>query len=163
MSSDVPKDGSTESRPTVRHNPSAGVHTRLGGPNIVLLTVTTEQREPWLANDMAHQHLRQVWAKATAWLVGDYVLMPDHLHCFCVPQDLNVTIEAWITYWKREFRRRHGRADWRFQSRGWHHRLRDDENFTEKWRYMRENPVRRGLVQKPDDWPYQGRIHDLRW
>lgn len=24
-------------------------------------------------------------------------------------------------------------------------------------------PVRLGLVEKPEDWPYQGEIHELRW
>ena len=34
--------------------------------------------------------------------------------------------------------------------------MRDDESYTEKWIYVRENPVRAGLVARADDWPYQG-------
>ncbi len=26
---------------------------------------------------------------------------------------------------------------------------------TEKWNYIRENPVSKGLMSAPDDWPYQ--------
>ena len=144
-----------------RKHPAPGVHIQLGRPNIVLLTVTTEDRVPWLANDIAHQGLRKTWQEATAWLVSDYVLMPDHLHCFCAAHDLHFTIEQWIT--KRQFHRCHGRMDWRFQSRRFHHRLRDDENYTEKCHYIRENPVRGGLAENSEDWPYQGRIHDVRW
>ena len=146
-----------------RENPAHGVHFRLDRPTIILLTVTTELRVPWLADDLPHQYLRQVWQESTAWLVSDCVLMPDHLHCFCSVHDLHFAIEHWITYWKRLFHRRHRRLDWKFQSRGWHHRLRDEENYSEKWRYLRENPVRRGLVNSPEDWPYQGRIHEVRW
>ncbi len=146
-----------------RKNPAPGVHVQLGRPNFVLLTVTTARRAPWLANDLVHQQLREAWSSATAWLVSDYILLPDHLHCFCAPHDLRFTIEQWITYWKREFHRRHGRADWRFQSRGWHHRLRSDEDYTVKWNYIRENAFRGSLVKNPDDWPYQGRVHDLIW
>ncbi len=32
-----------------------------------------------------------------------------------------------------------------------------------KWEYIRHNPVRAGLVNDPDDWPYQGEMHVLRW
>src|SRR5271170_1740546 len=91
-----------------RKNPASGVHVQPGQPNIVLLTVTTEARTPWLANKEAHRFLRETWLAATAWLVSDYLLMPDHLHAFCAPRDLSFTIEQWITFWKRDFHRRHG-------------------------------------------------------
>ena len=134
---------------------------QLGRSNLVLLTVTTEDRNPWLANEVAHEHLRQTWQAATAWLVGDYLLMPDHLHLFCAPHDLAFTIEQWITFWKRDFRRRHGREAWRFQSRGWHHRLRASENYSKKWIYVQENPIRKGLVKRMEDWPFKGNVHLL--
>jgi putative transposase len=146
-----------------RQNPASGVHVQLGQSNIILLTINTEKREPWLANETAHQFLRDTWSAATAWLVGDYLLMPDHLHLFCAPRDLQFTIETWITYWKREFALKHKRKEWKFQSRGWHHRLRDGENYSEKWIYVQENPFRKGLVQRIEDWPFKGRIFDLVW
>ena len=36
------------------------------------------------------------------------------------------------------------------------HVLRNDESYGEKWKYVRENPVRAGLVSRADAWPYQG-------
>jgi len=81
-----------------RKNPVSGVHIQLGQSNIILLTTATENREPWLANESVHQLLRQTWSEATAWLVGDYLLMPDHLHLFCALRDLKFTVEAWIKY-----------------------------------------------------------------
>jgi putative transposase len=153
-----------------RQNPSAGVHLQPGQSNIVLLTIATENRKPWLDNETAHQLLRQAWTEAQAWLVGDYLLMPDHLRLFCAPRDLHFTIETWIQYWKREFALKHKRLagtlaspDWKFQSRGWHHRLRDGESYSPKWRYVQENPYRKGLVQHIEDWPFKGRIFDLVW
>jgi hypothetical protein len=38
------------------------------------------------------------------------------------------------------------------------HILRSDESYGEKWNYVRENPVRAGLVKSSVDWPYQGEI-----
>ena len=106
--------------------------------------------------------------------MGDYLLMPDHLHLFCAPRDLQFTIEEWIKYWKREFALKRKRLagtltpqeavqEWKFQSRGWHHRLRDGENYSEKWIYVQENPFRKGLVQRIEDWPFKGRIFNLMW
>jgi len=148
-----------------RQNPAAGVHINLGQSNIVLLTITTENRKPWLADETVHQLLRQTWSEATAWLIGDYLLMPDHLHCFCAPRDLHFGIEAWIKYWKREFAEKQKRLagtlappDRKFQSRGWHHRLRDGESYSEKWLYVQENPIQKNLCQRIEDWPFKGRI-----
>jgi putative transposase len=154
---------SSDQEPPNRQNPSPGVHIHLGESNIVLLTVTTKKREPWLANETAHQLLRQTWSQASAWLVGDYLLMPDHLHVFCAARDLHFDIETWISFWKREFRLKHGRSDWRFQSRGWHHRLREGQHYSEKWIYVQENPLRKQLVQRIEDWPFKGRVFDLVW
>ena len=38
------------------------------------------------------------------------------------------------------------------------HILRSDESYLQKWNYVRENPVRAGLVKSEVDWPYQGEI-----
>ena len=38
------------------------------------------------------------------------------------------------------------------------HLLRSDESYEFKWLYVRENPVRAGLVSTADDWPYAGEI-----
>ena len=92
-----------------------------------------------------------------------YCLMPDHLHLFCAPRDLSFTIEAWMAYWKREFSLKHKRAEWKFQSRGWHHRLRDGESYSQKWLYVQENPFRKGLVKHVEDWPFKGKVFDLVW
>ena len=146
-----------------RKNPTSGVHLQFGESNIVLLIITTEKRQPWLANPIVEKFLQETWQEAKAWLVGDYLLMPDHLHAFCAPRDFSFSIEEWITFWKRDFRRRHGRKEWRFQSRGWHHRLRNGEEHSTKWLYVRENPVRKGLVNRIEDWPHKGTVHYLRW
>ena len=44
--------------------------------------------------------------------------------------------------------------DGAFQPGGFHHRLRDAESYAQKWQYVRENPVRQGLVERAEDWPY---------
>jgi len=38
------------------------------------------------------------------------------------------------------------------------HLIRHDESHSEKWEYVRQNPVRAGLVKQPQDWRWQGEI-----
>ena len=146
-----------------RRTPAKGVHITSGGPNWVFLTVSTSHREPWLTSSAIQKTLHDLWLhRATAWLVSDYLLMPDHLHLFCAPADLKFTIERWIAFWKDQLAKVRSDAG-KFQEGGFHHRLRNDENYTEKWWYVRMNPVRQKLVERPEDWPFQGRVHEIQW
>lgn len=95
-------------------------------------------------------------------MVGAYVLMPDHIHFFCSPINEEVAIEHWITFWKRRFRKLAGAKAPLFQTGAFHHRLRQDESYPEKWEYVRANPVRAGLVQAADEWPFQDVLNELR-
>jgi REP element-mobilizing transposase RayT len=52
----------------------------------------------------------------------------------------------------------HGCDDVFWQRRFFDHVLRNDESYAQKWNYVRENPVRAGLVAKAEDWPYAGEI-----
>jgi putative transposase len=146
-----------------RHTPAKGVNISRGGSNWVFLTVCTEKRGEWLAQASTQLMLHDIWQHtATAWLVSDYLLMPDHLHLFCAPLDLKFTIERWIGFWKDRFAKRHPKTE-KFQAGGFHHRLRDGENYSQKWQYVLENPVRAGLVTHSADWPYSGRVHEISW
>ena len=40
--------------------------------------------------------------------------------------------------------------------------IRNIDHYNEKLSYMRENPVRRELVARNEDWPYQGKINIIR-
>jgi putative transposase len=144
-----------------RRHPAHGVLASLGQPTVVFLTVCTHQRVPWLAQRTAQQSLEEVWRQADAWLVIEYLLMPDHLHLFCSPRDLKFTLEAWVRYWKSQFRRLHLDEPWDWQRDFWDTRMRDANQYHDKWIYVQENPVRKGLVAKMDDWPYKGRVHEL--
>jgi putative transposase len=146
-----------------REHPAEGVFVFRGLPTIAFLTVCARDRAPPLANSKVNDILVTSWRKADSWLVGYYLIMPNHLHLFCAPNTANVTVEKWIAFWKGEFRRLYGTDAPRFQSRGFHHRLRRSENYHDKWEYVRANPIRAGLVSHPDDWPYSGVLNELRW
>ena len=101
--------------------------------------------------------------EASSWLIGSYLIMPDPIHLFCAPSDERHEIETWMTFWKRRLRWRLKRNEPLFQAHRFHHRLRQNESYSEKWDYVRMNPVRAGLVADPDHWPYQGVLNELDW
>jgi len=147
-----------------RKTPAGGAHIFSGQPNIFFVTVNSKDRVPWMGQSAAHSTLAHLWREpATAWLVGYYLIMPDHLHMFCAPHDLHFNIDQWITFWKSQFSRAHLDQPWAWERRSFHHRLRDRIEYEEKLAYVRENPVRKALVQNLEEWPYQGTIHNLRW
>ncbi len=49
-----------------------------------------------------------------------------------------------------------------WQAEFFDHLLRSARVMTQKWNYVRENPVRAGLVAVADDWSWQGEVARLR-
>ena len=130
---------------------------------LLLLTVCTRYREPALATPRVHENLVAVWLEATAWRVGRYVILPDHLHLFASPGLPETLVEQWVGYWKRQFTRRVPDCGFRWAAGHWSRSLRTQEHYAERWEYVRQNPVRHGLVQRAEDWPYQGEVFKLEW
>lgn len=148
-----------------RRTPAKGVVLSGDMPLILFCTVCTEHRGSWVTQKVVKQTLHDLWLlEARAWLVGPYVLMPDHIHFMCIPQDLSsgVEIERWAAFWKDRFARRVGQPEWRWQRGLFHHRLHNDSQLQDKLTYMRQNPVKRGLVDKAEAWPWDGEVHDLQ-
>jgi REP element-mobilizing transposase RayT len=156
-------DESPDAGPPNRRRPTHGVRIVDGQPTIVFLTVCTKDRQRWLACPDVQRTLVEVWGEATAWLVGRFVLMPDHLHLFAGLSDEAHTLDGWVRYWKSQFSRRRGPQRQRWQADHWDTRVRSEALFAEKWAYVRINPVRAGLVERPEEWPFQGELFDLPW
>ena len=149
---------------TGRKTPAAVAHIFLGQTNIFFVTVNAKDRVPWINQPAVQVALVEIWRdQACAWRVGYYLLMPDHLQFFCAPYDLSFGIDDWVTYWKRQFSRQHLDQPWEWQRGAFHHRMRNRIEYEEKLAYVRENPLRKGLVKNPDDWPFQGHVHDVQW
>jgi putative transposase len=105
-----------------------------------------------------------------------YVVMPEHVHLFILPNERSrIDRILWrikkpfsdrILEWvgshnpsflrKMEHRRMNGRVVHRFwqPGGGYDRNMWTVSMIHEKIRYIHENPVRRGLVQKAEDWPW---------
>ena len=142
------------------------MHERHNEPIIVFLTVCTKDRKKILAAAEIHEHLIASWREARSWLVGRYVIMPDHVHLFCAPADLHPKpLLQWVSFWKSRSAQYWPRPNelpvW--QRHFWDTQLRRHQNYDEKWDYVAQNPLRAGLVKREDRWPYQGELNALRW
>ena len=77
------------------------VHADGGKPAIVYVTVCTDKRKNILCRPNAYRLLLKAWGAADSWVVGRYMIMPDHIHLFCSPDTLYSSgLEKWVQYWK---------------------------------------------------------------
>jgi putative transposase len=144
-----------------RRRPHHDVRPVLNRPTIVFVTVCTKERRPILANAISHDAIVEAWANATAWQVGRYVVMPDHVHLFASPGPNPLELGNWISFWKSRLARKTGTGIW--QEGYWDRTMRSDESYGDKWAYVRDNPVRKGLVGAASDWPFVGTLNELVW
>ncbi len=68
-----------------------------------------------------------------------------------------------VCFGKSQFTLARPGATTRLQADHWDTRLRSGESDDAKWEYVRNNPIRAGLVADAGDWPFQGELNELRW
>ncbi len=132
------------------------------------ITLCAEQRREILATKPVAAVLREEWQNALGhhgWAVGTYCIMPDHVHFFCTDGERGIPLSGFIGKWKewtaKRLKRSVGLDGTIWQKGFFDHLLRSDESYSEKWEYVRNNPVRAGLVEKAETWPFLGHIHYL--
>ena len=132
---------------------------------VYFVTTCVADRRSFLANATAHAILREEWMGLRdrhGWAVGRYVVMPDHVHVFLAAEldakPLTVAMGRWKEWTAKRLAAKAGVPSPLWQPEFFDHVLRSNESAAKKWAYVRENPVRTGLVAQADDWPYQGSI-----
>jgi REP element-mobilizing transposase RayT len=131
------------------------------------LTVCTAGWNRGLANLETSSILLDEWTAARkfhGWHVGSYVIMPDHVHFLAVPEAGAVTLASFVGRWKEWTAKRLIRqgvlgAAPVWQPEFFDHVLRSSDSYSKKWDYVRQNPVRAGLVKNADAWPFSGHVH----
>ncbi len=133
---------------------------------VYFLTLVAHERRPLFANKNVHRALIDFGENAAqhgVW-VGRYVLMPDHIHCFVGVGPESPDVSSWVKSLKNLLSK-HLRSNdvepphW--QKGFFDHILRTRESYEQKWDYVLQNPVRAGLVQRPEEWEFQGEISRL--
>lgn len=85
------------------------------------------------------------------WWCSIVLIMPDHVHLILnFPPEIKM--EMAIREWKGWLAKKHG-IEWQLDF--FDHRLRGGESGEQKFQYILHNPVRAGLVEKAEDWPWK--------
>ena len=131
------------------------------------VTFNSSVRGQMLARPELHEVFRTFALRAHEQYdiaVGRYILMPDHVHFFVALPPDGITLSKWLQSLRSVLGKELLRIG--FQKPHWKegvfdHLLRSSESYSEKWEYVRMNPVRADLCTEPEQWPYQGEIVNI--
>lgn len=108
------------------------------------------------------------------FVIHGWVLLPDHLHCLWqLPEEdadyglrwsliKRLTSQAVPSAQGVSLSRRQRREPGLWPRRFWEHRIRDETDYRRHMDYLHWNPVRHGLVERVDDWPWSSYHRLLR-
>jgi REP element-mobilizing transposase RayT len=135
---------------------------------IYFVTFNTYERRPILARAALHERFRSFCNLAENYdvAVGSYVIMPDHVHLFVALPPTATTLPKWVQMLRTVLGKellRSGIQKPHWQEGFFDHVLRSSESYSQKWDYVRLNPVRAGYCAEPEGWPYQGEIVCIRF
>jgi putative transposase len=150
----------------------AGLHRTYGAHHLHFITCSCYRRLPFLSparsRDRFLSILEQVRRRYRFVVVG-YVVMPEHIHLLVTEPEIGNpstimqvlkqrTARALLPKRKRKDPRQRSLSARKSQRRAfWQERFYDFNVWTtkkriEKLRYMHRNPVKRGLVDSPEQW-----------
>ncbi len=136
-------------------------------------TVVTYDRRPFLTEPSARECLRAAWRQARQQSNFELIavcLLPEHLHCIWkLPQgdcDFSLRWARIKAYFTRRYLAARGfearqslsrtnkreRPIW--QRRFWEHQIRDETDLQRHIDYIHYNPVKHGLVERVEAWPW---------
>ena len=135
---------------------------------IYFITTCTFKRRAILVSKEVAAMLIDEWLDAHSrhgWAIGRYVIMPNHVHFFCSAElgdkPLPIFMQRWKGWTSKRIARELKLSGRVRQEEFSDHVLRSSESYSQKWDYVKENPVRAGLVQSSFEWPWQGEVELL--
>lgn len=153
---------------------SAYIRPRIPGAS-VFFTVALADRKGRLLVDHAELLRGSVRATRTErpFHIDAWVVLPDHLHAVWTLPEGDADYSARWRWIKARFSRalplgplrpsheaRQERGIW--QRRFWEHHIRNEADLGAHIRYCWWNPVKQGLVERPEDWPFSSVHRDIR-
>ncbi len=126
------------------------------------VTFSCYRREPLLESSRAKRLFERALEQARrqyAFWVSGYVIMPEHVHLL-VSEPERATLARALQAMKQSVARRLiGNKKHFWQARYYDFNVYTKEKRIEKLRYMHRNPVKRGWVERPEDWPWSSFRH----
>ena len=126
------------------------------------VTFSCHRRLPYLDNDAARiafeQTIEKLRVRHQFFLFG-YVLMPEHVHLL-LTEPKRHNLATTLSVLKGETSKLlKGERVQSWQVRYYDFNVFTQKKFVEKLRYIHRNPVARGLVAKPEDYPWSSFRH----
>ena len=150
------------------------IRPRVPGASVFFTVTLVDRRSRALVDHVGalRKAVRQTMAERP-FHIDAWVVLPDHLHAvWTLPEG---DAEYWLRWRliKARFSRdlpmgrlrtsheaRQERGVW--QRRFWEHHLRDEADLAAHVRYCWWNPVKHGLVDRPEDWAFSSVHRDIR-
>ena len=132
------------------------------GSSVFFLTLCVKPRRPVFSSALINRQIVMEVTKLqeeSFWGVYLYCIMPDHIHLIVNPGSKGLA-EAVKRFKGRlcVFWRLHGDGMSLWQDGYFDHVLRSSESYTDKCRYVMENPVRAGLAKAADEYEWTGSL-----
>jgi putative transposase len=128
--------------------------------NFHFITVSCFHRLPHLSSSAARDLFEDALERtrrSRRFVVAGYVVMPEHVHLL-ISEPPRGSVAGVIHALKLSVTlRRVERPFW--QERYYDFNVHNESKRIEKLRYMHRNPVKRGLVARPEDWPWSSFRH----
>ena len=135
---------------------------------IFFVSTNTNGRRKILANEKVVSILVDEWSSSSrrhGWYVGQYVVMPDHVHFFCSSGSSGKSLSSFMKCWKEWTSKRiinecgiDGNV---WQREFFDHVIRNEASYAQKKEYVLNNPVKAGFVKYAEDWNWKGEIEQL--
>jgi REP element-mobilizing transposase RayT len=131
-----------------------------GPTNCYFVTTNIQGRKPLFRNpECATRVVEAVYflRNKGRFKLHAFVLMPDHLHLVLSPQgnlELSSIMHSLKSYTANILNQVLGKRGKIWQDGFYDYAIRDLRDMEEKVRYVWENPLRKGLVQSPEDYPF---------
>ena len=132
--------------------------------NYHFITFSCYRRLPYLNNDRARvlfEETLEVLRERHGFDLFGYVLMPEHVHLL-LSEPTRQSLATTLGVLKGETSKRlKGKRVQFWQRRYYDFNVLTYQKYTEKLKYLHRNPVKRGLVANPEDWPWSSFRHYL--
>jgi len=124
------------------------------------IRANTIDQQPWLAReDCAAIFVEELFRLRKKYAFGlfAFVIMPEHVHLVLMPTEVAGISKIMMSLkrcsaWK--INQRLGRKGRLWRKEFFDHWARKPKQIAEAIQYLHSNPVRRGLVRNPEDYPY---------
>jgi putative transposase len=130
------------------------------------LTIVTHQRSPILIEHI--ETLRESFRESMRYYqyhIDAIVILPDHLHMIISPEQaktypkiiraIKYNFSTKVKHNQEQSMARHKKGmNPVWQKRYYEHTIRDEKDYLRCIEYMRDNPVKHGLVEDPKEWKH---------